>query len=109
MSSIGLHLLWKLPILLTRDPSEVEHATHAHELPRLQHSIEPMLHERRRAMRGVSASPLRRLVLWSVLGWWLGLGSLLGLSGCAPHLPYPPFNPPTSLPLAETWARTTYQ
>jgi len=47
--------------------------------------------------------------MWSVLGWWLGLGGLLGLGGCAPSLPYPPLSPPASLPQAATWARATYQ
>src|SRR5262245_49723660 len=54
-------------------------------------------------MSGVYASPLRRLVLWSVLG------GLLGLGGCAPRLPYPPLSPLASLPQTETWARATYQ
>jgi polysaccharide export outer membrane protein len=60
-------------------------------------------------MSGVYASPLRRLVMWSVLGCLLGLGGPLGLGGCAPSLPYPPLSPPASLPQAETWARATYQ
>jgi polysaccharide biosynthesis/export protein len=61
-------------------------------------------------MRGVYASPLRRLVMWSVLCWWLGLGGLLGLGGCAPLPPYPPLSPPASPPPQdETWARATYQ
>jgi polysaccharide export outer membrane protein len=51
-------------------------------------------------MSGVYASPLRRLVMWSVLCW---------LPGLAPRLPYPPPSPPANLPQAETWARATYQ
>jgi polysaccharide biosynthesis/export protein len=60
-------------------------------------------------MRGVYASPLRWRVMWSVLCWWLGLGGLLSLSGCAPRLPSPPPSPQASAPQDETWARATYQ
>ena len=60
-------------------------------------------------MHGVYSSPLRRLVMWNVLCWWLGLGGLLGLGGCAPGLPSPPLSPPASPSPDETWARATYQ
>ena len=60
-------------------------------------------------MHGVYSPPLRRLMMWSVLCWWLGLGGLLGLGGCAPPPPYPPRSTPASPPQDETWARATYQ
>jgi len=60
-------------------------------------------------MRGVYLFLLRRLVRWSVLGWVLGLGGLLGLSGCAPPPPYPTFSPLASPPQDANWGRTTYQ
>ena len=60
-------------------------------------------------MSGVYASPLHRRMLGSVLGCLLGLGSLLGLGGCTPHLPSLPPQPPASLPQGEIGARATYQ
>jgi polysaccharide biosynthesis/export protein len=60
-------------------------------------------------MRAVHSSWLCRLVMWSALGWGLGLGGFLGLGGCASPPPYPPPSPPVSPPPDETWARATYQ
>ena len=55
-------------------------------------------------MIGAFSSLLHRLVTWRVVCWWLGLGGLLNLAGCASHLPYPP-----SPPQYETQFRATYR
>jgi polysaccharide biosynthesis/export protein len=60
-------------------------------------------------MIGIYSSLLRRLVMWRVLCWLLGLGGLLGLDGCTPRLPYPPLSPPASLPQVEARSKATYQ
>src|SRR5215468_4154099 len=96
-------------LLLTREDSRARIPRAYAYCPRRQHNTAPMLQERRRSMHAFYSSWLRRLVMWSFLGWGLGLGGFLGLGGCALPPPYPPPSPPASPPPDETWARATYQ